>query len=105
MVWVDPLVGKFPNIGGYVYCAANPIRYVGPTGESFGDFMKGLWTGTKNGAVGTWDFFTEDMWKGETWSAMWDLGVAVVTSEGPHDHPITLAVLIKTVELMSGDDE
>jgi RHS repeat-associated protein len=32
-VSVDPLWYKYPNIGGYVYCANNPIRFIDPTGE------------------------------------------------------------------------
>ncbi|GHT25326.1 hypothetical protein FACS189430_11800 [Bacteroidia bacterium] len=29
---VDPLWAKYPDIGGYVYCGGNPIRYTDPTG-------------------------------------------------------------------------
>ncbi|NCD00345.1 MAG: hypothetical protein EOL95_11695, partial [Bacteroidia bacterium] len=30
---VDPLADKYPGIGGYIYCAGNPIRYVDPDGR------------------------------------------------------------------------
>jgi len=29
---VDPLAEKYPNVGGYVYCVENPVRYSDPTG-------------------------------------------------------------------------
>ena len=29
---VDPLAEKYPNVGSYVYCVNNPIRYIDPTG-------------------------------------------------------------------------
>ncbi len=34
-IWygVDPLAEKYPNIGGYVYCIGNPIRFIDPNGE------------------------------------------------------------------------
>ena len=34
-VWlsVDPLAEKYPNIGSYVYCANNPVKYVDPDGR------------------------------------------------------------------------
>jgi RHS repeat-associated protein len=34
-VWlgVDPKAEKYPNIGGYVYCANNPLIFIDPTGE------------------------------------------------------------------------
>jgi len=33
-VWlsVDPLAHKYPNVGSYVYCMANPVKYVDPDG-------------------------------------------------------------------------
>ena len=30
---VDPLVEKYPSVGGYVYCVGNPIRYFDPDGK------------------------------------------------------------------------
>ena len=30
---VDALAEKYPNIGGYVYCAGNPVRFVDPDGK------------------------------------------------------------------------
>jgi len=30
---VDPLAEKYPNMGGYVYCANNPVRFVDPDGK------------------------------------------------------------------------
>jgi RHS repeat-associated protein len=34
-VWlsVDPLAEKYPNIGSYVYCANNPVKYIDPDGR------------------------------------------------------------------------
>ncbi len=34
-IWasVDPLAEKYPNIGGYTYCANNPIIYIDPDGR------------------------------------------------------------------------
>jgi RHS repeat-associated protein len=34
-VWygVDPLVEKYPNMGGYVYCANNPVKFIDPDGK------------------------------------------------------------------------
>lgn len=29
---MDPLAEKYPNMGGFVYCANNPVRFVDPTG-------------------------------------------------------------------------
>jgi len=29
---VDPLAEKYPNMGGYVYCNGNPVRFIDPTG-------------------------------------------------------------------------
>ena len=36
-VWlsVDPLAEKYPNIGSYVYCANNPVKYVDPDGREW----------------------------------------------------------------------
>ena len=36
-VWygVDALAEKYPSMGGYVYCAGNPVRYVDPDGNSW----------------------------------------------------------------------
>jgi RHS repeat-associated protein len=35
-VWygVDPLVEKYPNVGGFVYCNNNPVRFVDPDGRT-----------------------------------------------------------------------
>ena len=30
---MDPLAEKYPNIGSYVYCANNPVKYVDPDGR------------------------------------------------------------------------
>ncbi|MBQ7484748.1 MAG: RHS repeat-associated core domain-containing protein, partial [Bacteroidaceae bacterium] len=37
-IWygVDPLAEKYPNMSAYVYCAANPIRYIDPDGNEWG---------------------------------------------------------------------
>jgi len=34
-VWisVDPLAEKYPNVGSYVYCLDNPVKFVDPDGE------------------------------------------------------------------------
>ena len=34
-VWlsVDPLAEKYPNIGSYVYCADNPVKFIDPDGK------------------------------------------------------------------------
>lgn len=47
-VWasVDPLAEKYPNIGSYVYCADNPIKFIDPDGRK----IKGV-TIDKNGVV------------------------------------------------------
>src|SRR5574344_980068 len=29
----DPLKHKYPDIGAYVYCAGNPVKYVDPDGR------------------------------------------------------------------------
>ncbi len=34
---VDPLAEKYPNIGSYVYCANNPVKYVDPDGREVKD--------------------------------------------------------------------
>jgi RHS repeat-associated protein len=35
-VWIsaDPLQEKYPNVGAYVYCAQNPIRFIDPDGNT-----------------------------------------------------------------------
>jgi RHS repeat-associated protein len=40
-VWygVDPLAGKYPNVGGYVYCGNNPIWFVDRDGRFFTSYM------------------------------------------------------------------
>ena len=30
---VDALTEKYPSIGGYVYCAGNPVKLVDPDGK------------------------------------------------------------------------
>ena len=35
---VDPLAEKYPNIGGYIYCAENPIKLI----DSDGRKIKGI---------------------------------------------------------------
>jgi len=30
---------KYPSISPYTYCANNPVKYVDPTGETFGDYV------------------------------------------------------------------
>jgi RHS repeat-associated protein len=30
---VDPLAEKYPNVGGYVYCVENPVKFVDPDGR------------------------------------------------------------------------
>ena len=44
IVWrgVDPLAEKYPNIGGYVYCADNPITLVDPDGRQPQDYKGGF---------------------------------------------------------------
>ena len=34
-IWygVDPLAEKYPNMGAYVYCAANPVKLIDPVGR------------------------------------------------------------------------
>jgi RHS repeat-associated protein len=41
-IWysVDPLAEKYPNMGSYVYCADNPVKYVDPDGKKWD---KSLW--------------------------------------------------------------
>ncbi len=31
----DPHAGKYPHLNPYLYCAANPLRYIDPTGEDW----------------------------------------------------------------------
>jgi RHS repeat-associated protein len=49
----DPLFEKYPTISPYTYCANNPVKYVDPTGEEFGDYydLKGNYLGWD----GRWD--------------------------------------------------
>lgn len=35
---MDPLTEKYPNIGAYVYCYQNPVKFVDPDGRVFGDY-------------------------------------------------------------------
>lgn len=46
-IWlsVDPLAEKYPNIGSYVYCANNPVKYVDPDGRNPLIFLV-LWKAT-----------------------------------------------------------
>jgi RHS repeat-associated protein len=43
-VWygVDPLAKKYPNMGAYVYCAANPIKLIDPDFDQFKSFIHSL---------------------------------------------------------------
>ena len=34
----DPMFEKYPTISFYVYCANNPMKFVDPTGEAYGDY-------------------------------------------------------------------
>jgi RHS repeat-associated protein len=40
MMWlsVDPMSDKYPSMSPYMYCAGNPIKFVDPDGESYGDY-------------------------------------------------------------------
>ena len=47
-VWlsVDPLAEMYPNIGSYVYCADNPVKYVDPDGRKFTNYRNVYFWGT-----------------------------------------------------------
>jgi len=44
----DPLFEKYPTFSPYAYCANNPVKFIDPTGEEFGDFYDeyGIYLGT-----------------------------------------------------------
>ena len=59
---VDALAEKYPNMGGYVYCAGNPVKYVDPDGniiETFWDIanvvmdVQSLFTNVSEGDWGS----------------------------------------------------
>ena len=53
-IWygVDPLVEKYPNMGAYVYCAGNPIRFSDPNGQDWWDKVKGFGAALVDNATG-----------------------------------------------------
>jgi RHS repeat-associated protein len=46
----DPLQEKYPNISTYAYCASNPVKYIDPDGNTFGDYRKSRVNYTGQGA-------------------------------------------------------
>ena len=53
-IWygVDPLTEKYPNMGAYVYCAGNPIRFSDPNGQDWWDKVKGFGAALVDNATG-----------------------------------------------------
>jgi len=51
-VWlsVDPLAEKYPNVGSYVYCVNNPVKFVDPDGKRL-IYAQGSSSGFKNNVV------------------------------------------------------
>jgi RHS repeat-associated protein len=47
-VSVDPMADEYPGLTPYAYCANNPLKYIDPTGENFGDYytLEGIWLGS-----------------------------------------------------------
>ena len=37
----DPLAGKTPQTATYLYCGANPVNFIDPTGLKWGSIIKG----------------------------------------------------------------
>lgn len=66
---VDPLAEKYPNIGGFVYCADNPINITDPTGMSVQEPPIGY--DQNDGTVhsdytGTWKYEkSSDIWRSQ----------------------------------------
>ena len=63
---VDPLAEKYPNMGGYVYCANNPVRYVDlngmePTPEEAARMAAHVYGDKRNGILtGGWQISSRD---------------------------------------------
>ena len=64
-VWlsVDPLAEKYPNVGSYVYCVNNPVKYIDPDGKDIA--VLNLGTGTSQHLAiliqnkeGKWEYFS-----------------------------------------------
>jgi hypothetical protein len=49
------LAGKYPGVGGMVYCVQSPLRYIDPTGEELYEFDENGYLLSKSGETGSKD--------------------------------------------------
>jgi len=82
-IWlsVDPLAEEYPNIGGYTYCANNPINIIDPDGRFLFDVHRRILT---NGISGF--SFNKDVMKG--------MGVGLSDPSGGIVHPDTEGTML-----------
>ncbi|WP_461639617.1 DUF6443 domain-containing protein [Labilibaculum euxinus] len=78
---VDPLAEKYSFQSPFAYAANNPILYVDYKGLGPWDYFRGAGIGVGYGAVGTWDFFTSDMWKSDTWAGMGNMALGLASMQ------------------------
>lgn len=63
MLAVAQIISDPQALNGYAYARNNPIRYIDPTGQTFGEFLvgigKGAWEGVKSLATGVWEIIKD----------------------------------------------
>lgn len=67
-------------------------------------FTEGVGRGFKKGMEGTWNFFTEDMWKADTWKGMGKLAVIGVAYSSPATGMLMGDTALQSLDNVFGTD-